>query len=361
MIKIDPFTRTPGKAGEPYIDNGIADVIIANFQSEDSSKYVYKITGIRGSGKTVEYGKAIQTLKEDKKWLVYPVSAKGKGAITLLTKMSMEKFAEKKKTETEISANASAEGSIFSLGGKGGLGITRKISDEDEYHDIEASLTALVEKANRKGLKVLIGIDDISMTPETTELLSIVGSMIAEGMEVYLIVSGLSKNIEEFSSDKSLSFFRRGDTMKVGALNKYDVAAKYEKYLGVTREEAKRMYDLTLGYAYAYQVLGSLYFNKKDNETLDDLIPDYENDLFKNSYELIRKELSDKDRDFIRAFYASKTGKAEDIKANMTNPAIYDMYRKRLINKHIFDDDRRGYLTSRLPMFEEFFKIWCEN
>ncbi len=360
MIKIDPFTRTPGKAGEPYIDNGIADEIIANFKSDESAKYVYKITGIRGSGKTVEYGKVIQTFKEDKNWLVYPLSAKGKGATTLLTKLGMEKFAEKKKTETEISANAIAEGSILNLGGKGELGITRKISDDEPYRDTEAALTALIEKANKKGFKVLIGIDDISMTPEMVELLSMIGSMIAEGMEVYLVVSGLSKNIEEFSSDKSLSFFRRGDTMKVGALNKYDVATKYEKYLGVDKEEAKKLYDLTLGYAYAYQALGSLYFNKKENETIDDLMPDYENDLFKNSYELIRKDLSDTDREFIKAFYASKTGKAEDIKANMVNPAIYDMYRKRLINKHIFDDERRGYLTSRLPMFEQFFKIWCE-
>ena len=38
--KVDPFTRTPGIAGKAYIDNGIADEIIANFSSEESSKYV---------------------------------------------------------------------------------------------------------------------------------------------------------------------------------------------------------------------------------------------------------------------------------------------------------------------------------
>lgn len=44
MTKIDPFTRTPGVAGQAYIDNGVADEIINNFCSEESNKCVYKIT-----------------------------------------------------------------------------------------------------------------------------------------------------------------------------------------------------------------------------------------------------------------------------------------------------------------------------
>ena len=71
--KTDPFTRTPGIAGKAYIDNGIAATIIHNFCSDDSSKYVYKITGLRGSGKSVEYGRVIRTLKNEKNWLVKPI------------------------------------------------------------------------------------------------------------------------------------------------------------------------------------------------------------------------------------------------------------------------------------------------
>ena len=88
--RTDPFTRTPGVAGEAYIDNNVADEIINNFRDDLSAKYVYKITGLRGSGKSVEYGRVIRTLKADKKWLVYPLSAAGEAVKTQISKMSME-------------------------------------------------------------------------------------------------------------------------------------------------------------------------------------------------------------------------------------------------------------------------------
>lgn len=53
--KISPFTQTPGIAGRALIETHFSDEIIANFESRDSYKYVYKIVGLRGSGKSVEY------------------------------------------------------------------------------------------------------------------------------------------------------------------------------------------------------------------------------------------------------------------------------------------------------------------
>ena len=51
--KISPFTMTPGIAGNALIETHYADEIIANFESSESYKYVYKIVGLRGSGKSV--------------------------------------------------------------------------------------------------------------------------------------------------------------------------------------------------------------------------------------------------------------------------------------------------------------------
>ena len=92
MSRTDPFTRTPGVAGKAYIDNGIADEIINNFCNDDSAKYVYKITGLRGSGKSVEYGRVLRALKEKKDWLVYPLASTGDAVKTLIAKLSMENF-----------------------------------------------------------------------------------------------------------------------------------------------------------------------------------------------------------------------------------------------------------------------------
>ncbi|SDB41430.1 ATP-binding protein [Butyrivibrio sp. INlla16] len=370
-VKIDPFTLTPGVAGKPYIDCGIADEIITNFKSSESSKFVYKITGLRGSGKSVEYGKVLQTLEKDENWLVYPLAAEGSGVTTLISYLSQEDFINEKKTETSIKASATAEGGIPIISGKGSIEVTKTYAENNVFYDKEATLASMIAKANKKNRNVLVMIDDISRTESTVELLSILGTMFNRGRRVYLVVSGLSKNIEEFFTiskkdprseavSKSLSFFRRGDTREVKPLDKFDIANNYEKYLGVDALEAKRLYDMTLGYAYAYQVLGSLYFNKNESETLEDLIPDYERTLFK-SYNLDWPELTDKEQDFIRSFYKGKTGKAKDTKAYMSNPDTYNTYKDRLIDKHFFSADKRGYLEPKLPRFDRFIEIWCDD
>jgi hypothetical protein len=42
----------------------------------------------------------------------------------------------------------------------------------------------------------------------------------------------------------------------------------------------------------------------------------------------------------------------------MKNKSTYPVYRSRLLNKHIVDDEERGYLKIRLPRFERFVEIW---
>ncbi len=370
-VRINPFTLTPGVAGKPYIDCGIAEEIIANFKSDESSKFVYKITGLRGSGKSVEYGKILQTFEKDKEWLVYPLAAEGDGVETLISYLSQEDFICNKTTETSVSTNTSVNGGIPLISGKGGIEVTKTYVENGNYYNSEATLANMIEKANKKKLNVLVMIDDISKTESTVRLLSVLGTMFNRGRRVYLVVSGLSKNIEDFFVvnkkdpksevvSKSLSFFRRGDTREAKSLDKFDIASNYEKFLGVDAVEAKKLYDLTLGYAYAYQVLGSLYFNKKESETIEDLIPDYERTLFK-SYNLDWPELTDAEQDFIRSFYKGKTGRAKDTKAFMSNPDSYNAYRDRLIDKHFFSTSKRGYLEPKLPRFDRFIEIWCND
>ncbi len=75
MKKTDPFTRTPGVAGAAFIDMHYADEIIESFEDDHSSKYVYKIVGLRGSGKSVEYRKIVNSFADKEGWLVYTLSA----------------------------------------------------------------------------------------------------------------------------------------------------------------------------------------------------------------------------------------------------------------------------------------------
>ena len=357
-MRTDPFTRTPGIAGNAYIDNGIADEIIENFCNDDSSKYVYKITGIRGAGKSVEYGRVIRALKEKKEWLVYPISASGDAVRTLIGKISAEKFINSKKSTTSINADTSIEGHIVSVKGKETVNIGKTFTENDNFYSDEATLVNMIQKANQKNYKVLIGVDDIARTPEMVKLLSIIGSMILEGLQVYLLVTGLSENIEDFSKEKTLTFFKRSDTKEIKALNKYDVEYMYEKLLSIDAMEARKLEALSMGYAYAYQVLGSLYFSKKENEGVSDILPDFDRIIFRDSYDLIWKSLTSGERTFIKCVLNTPNGEASEIKAQMEKPSAYSVYRDRLMNKHIIDGDIRGVLQIRLPRFDRFVEIW---
>lgn len=358
---VDPFTRTPGIAGKAYIDTGIADEIIANFNSSEASKYVYKITGLRGSGKSVEYSKIIRTLKGKDKWLVYPLSSSGDAVSTLIGKMSAEKFIDSKKVTTSVSSSTSIEGNAVIVSGNESVNVSRSVSANERLYSDEAFLSQMISTAAKKHYRILIGVDDIAKTPEMVKLLSIVGSLILEGQPVYLIVTGLSENIEDFSTEKNLTFFKRADSKEIKSLNKFDITCMYEKLLGIDSQEAKKIGDITKGYAYAYQVLGSLYFEKNNNETIEDLMPDFERILFKDCYDLIWKSLTPNEKDMVRNICQTTNGKADDIKALMSNPKSYPVYRERLINKHIVDGDVRGYLKINLPSFDRFIELWGED
>ncbi len=359
--RIDPFTRTPGLAGKAYINNYVADEVIKNFTSDESAKHVYKITGLRGSGKSVEYGRIIRALKETKGWLVYPLSAAGDVVTTLLAKMSKENLIDIKNTSTEISTSATAGADILVASGEGSVKISRTSSSDNRVFSEEALITEMAEAAGKKKLKILIGIDDISKTPETVKLLSMIGSMILSGMQIYLVVTGLSENIEDFSSEANLTFFKRADSIETKELNRYDIVGMYQKLLEIDAPEAKRIEETTKGYAYAYQVLGSLYYSKRGGETLEDLIPEFERIMFRDSYDMIWKSLSEGEKEVIRCISRTKDGKTDEIKALMANPASYPVYRNRLINKHLVSGERRGYLKFRLPHFEDFVNLWGDS
>ncbi len=356
--KTDPFTRTPGVAGKAYIDNGVADEIIRSFLDEASSKYVYKITGLRGSGKSVEYSRVIQAIKKEKNWLVYPLSAAGDAVSTLISKLSMEKIIDSKSATTALNSTTSFGGNAAIVSGTESISISRTVSDNEHYYSDEAALTKMIDTANKENYRVLIAVDDISKTPDMINLLSMIGSMILEGLRIYLIVTGLAENIEDFSSEKNLTFFKRADSIEIRSLNRFDIVYMYEKLLGVDSSEAKKMEEETGGYAYAYQVLGSLYFKKEKSETLEDIMPDFERILFKDSYDLIWKSLTDGEKEVVRCICRTATGRSGDIKALMKNPASYSVYRDRLINKHLVDGDTRGYLKIKLPRFEKFVDVW---
>ncbi|MBR1507900.1 MAG: hypothetical protein IJ619_07855 [Eubacterium sp.] len=349
----NPFTHSYGSAGQAYINMNWADKAIDNYSFENPSEYVYKIIGVRGSGKTVVLSDIIKYFREDdskkKGWIVYDLSSARNPLHTLVSYLANEDFLQdsKKKLKTTIGASI-------------GL-ITATINTDNSanafYYDDEVELDKLLNRAFEKGKKILICIDDISKTDDTVAFCSVYAKYIRAAKPIYFICTGLFSNMESLGRVRNLTFFRRADTIEVRYLSDVSVTTKYKKLLNVDIEEARKLAIETKGYAYAYQVLGSLYFNKKPSESLEDLIDEYDEILFTESYEKIWEELTEGERNLIRIILEHKD--RATILEQMEKPKNYSELRSSLIKGGIIRETSRGKVDFALPHFEEYVKYYC--
>lgn len=348
----NPFTHTYGSAGHAYIDMGWAQKAISNFEFDNPSEYVYKIVGVRGSGKTVVLSDIIRHFRSDNSkeagWIVYDLSSARDPLHTLVAYLAKEKFAGKGRKSVDFAGK-------INLGPVGG-NISTSASEKSAYYDDEAELDDLLNKAFEKGKKILICIDDIAKTDDMVAFCSVYAKYIRTETPVYLVCTGLFSNMESLGRVKNLTFFRRAETIEVRSLSDVSITTKYRKLLKLEYEPARELSKMTRGYAYAYQVLGSLYFNKSESEGIDDLILDYEERLFTQSYEKIWEELTEAERKLIQIMITSR--KREEILGRMDKPGNYSEYRNSLIKGGIIREAGRGEIEFALPRFEEFVKLY---
>lgn len=347
----NPFTTTFSKAPEyTYIATEKTDEILENFNYENPSESVYKITGVRGSGKTVILAKIEEELRKEEKiksgWLVFDLNPSRDMLVQVAAMLSKEGFVKKSAKSKSINISANI------LGSDGGIGFSK----EDSFFDIGVEIDAMLQNAQKKNRKILIGIDEVSKTPEMIKFASEYGRWLRANYPVYLICTGLYENIMEVSNVKNLTFFRRAATVKTEPLNTIRMSEMYKKQLNINIEEAKTMAKITKGYAYAFQELGVLYFKKKRTEKINDLIPALKSELFSYSYEKIWEELTEADRFLVSLLTEKPEYKREEILKKMGDKAgNYSMYRDRLLKRGIIES-RQAYISFALPYFADYIK-----
>jgi hypothetical protein len=352
----NPFTTTFSKAPEyTYISTDKTGEILENFSYANPSESVYKITGVRGSGKTVILAKIEESLRnednKEKGWLVFDLNPARDMLGQMAAMLHKEGFGKSDAKSRSMNISATV------LGTGGGLGYAEE--KEDSFFDIGVEIEEMIQNAQEKGKRILVGIDEVSKNTEMIKFASEYGRWLRASYPVYLVCTGLYENIQEVSNVKNLTFFRRATTIKTEPLNAVRMAEMYKKKLEIDGEEAKTMARLTKGYAYAFQELGVLYFKKKKNETLEDIIPDLRAELFAYSYEKIWEELTETDR-FLAGLLTDKDEyKREEVLKLMGDRAgNYSMYRDRLIKRGLLES-RQAYISLALPFFADYIREYC--
>ena len=352
----NPFTTTFSKTPDyTYIITEQANEIIENFSYENPSESVYKVTGVRGSGKTVILSKVESELRneENKKkgWLVFDLNPTRDMLSQIAANLVKAGFG---KNETK-SKSLSVSATVLGTGG----GISLSSEKENAFFDIGTEIDGMIQKVQEKGGKILIGVDEVSKNNEIIQFISEFGRWLRAGYPVYLVCTGLYENIMEVSNVKNLTFFRRATTVKTEPLNAVRMSEMYRLRLGVDIEEARKMARITKGYAYAFQELGVLYFKKSEEENLDDLVPALKSELFAYSYEKIWEELTDADRFLLKLLTEKEEYKREEILELMGEKAgNYSMYRDRMLKRGIITT-RRAFISFTLPYFADYVKEYC--
>lgn len=352
----NPFTTTFSKSPEfSYVLTEQWAEILDNFRYENPSESVYKITGVRGSGKTVILAKIEEALRgaegRENGWLVFDLNPNRDMLVQMAAMLVKEGFGKGGAKTKSVTVSAAV------LGTGGSIGIS---SEKDSaLFDIGTEIDTMLQKAQKKRKKILVGIDEVSKTNEMIYFTSEYGRWLRANYPVYLVCTGLYENMMEVSNVKNLTFFRRATTVKTEPLNMVRMAETYRRLLPIDAEEAKKMAKITKGYAYAFQALGVLYFKKRKEDVLADLIPAFKADLFAYSYEKVWEELTEADRFFLKCMTEKEECKREELLERMGDRrGNYSVYRDRLLKRGILES-RRAYVSCTLPYFAEYIMEYC--
>ena len=351
----NPFTTTFSKIpDDTYIPTEQVASVIENFSYENPSESVFKITGVRGSGKTVLLAKIEQEIIEsntENRWIVCRLSPLRDMLMQLASLLSKAISVEKGNKVHSFNISASV------LGTGGGFGFSSEKGDEP--FDIGISVEEMIKTASMQRKKILIGIDEVSKTKEMEIFALEFGKWLRAGYPVYLVCTGLYENIEQLSNGRNLTFFRRATTIKTGPLSYIRLVEMYKAKLAVSSDTAKKLAESTQGYAYAFQELGVLAFRKQGSETYDDIIDKLKVELYSYAYEKIWEEESPEERKLLLLLDDNKEFSRQELMSALNSSQSYSVYRDRLLRKGLIESSRRGAIKLALPFFGAYMKEYC--
>lgn len=343
-IMNNPFSITFGMEPNNYIKRiQETNKIIENFNSETPSSYVYLITGVRGSGKTVFLSNIASILNKDDRWIVADSGQKS----NILENIASDIYENGKVKHLFVKKefNFSFNGISFSLKGK------------EPVSSVMGVLKKMLEHIKSKGKRVLITIDEVDNSQNMKEFVQAYQSLIRLHYPVMLLMTGLYENVSKLQDDSSITFLYRAPKIHLGPLSLSTIASRYREYLGVDEQTSIKLSKMTNGYAYAYQVLGFLLSESGKNDIDQSILSEYDQTLAECVYDKAFSELSPKEKEVLMAMNNDGETEIKDIKeATSIDQKALSVYRDRLIKRGILISNSYGKIEFALPRFNEFLK-----
>jgi hypothetical protein len=168
-------------------------------------------------------------------------------------------------------------------------------------------------------------------------------------------MTGTYENIRKLQNDKSSTFLYRAPKIHLQPLSINAIASSYENFLHVSSEKAMEFAKFTNGYAYAYQVLGHLLYEKEEKELTKELILDFDQYMAEYVYEKIFSESSSQEQKILLSFNTDETVKVEELREKTSlDSKTMSVCRDRLIG--VLLSPKYGYLKFAFPRFNEYLR-----
>ena len=315
--------------------------IMDAFTDEDTVAFSYFITGIRGSGKTVLLRSIAKDIKAKNDWVVINLNPQG----DLVSSLAESLYEEVRKNKLEFAWSIDLSLPY----------ITFKLSKKNEPMSAEKAIPHLLDALKEKGKRVLLLIDEVNQTKSFKIFANLYQSLIGSDYPLFLLMTGLYENVDALLSDKASSFLSRSPKIVLNPLDLISISRMYQKELGASAEEANELAKLTKGYAFAYQVIGNLCFERHKAIIDEELLNQIDDYLFENGYNVIWKGMTSGEKKISLALAESANGETSEIsrKAGMKE-SNFNNFRLRMIYKGYLVADGYGKLSFTLPRFREF-------
>ncbi len=342
MTTKNPYTISFGKIPNKYLHRtAVIDSIIEEFDSDSPDEQVYKLTGIRGTGKTVTLTAIERHFRESEDWIVVDIPSGADITTELVARLySQVPFITK---FVDASLNLSA------------FGIGLNISQKSPVASINYALEVLIAEVLKRKKRVLITIDEAQKTKSMIDFIQEFQILIRKELPIYLVMAGLYEDIESLENAEGLTFLLRATKYEMTPLNITYIRDDYQKTLGISYEEAEKMAFITKGYAYAYQTLGKYMWDSNGKELTEEVLRRFDDMLADKVYKKIWSELAPNDKLFLR-FIAQKDSMpvSELLELTKKKHSDWAIPRERLNEKGIIDVQNRGVISIKLPRFKEF-------
>lgn len=251
-----------------------------------------------------------------------------------------------------------------------GLGGTLSLEWEhaEEPSNWRSRMADLLDALDQHEVGLLIAVDEVQPAlEELVELVAIYQLFVQEGRKIALLMAGLPHNVVQLLQDKSISFLRRAQMVRLGRLTDAEV----ELAMRQTADQAGRAIDddaaVTMaaasgGYPFMMQLVGYQSWEVSPGAasiTLEDAeigIRLAKSELIQRVVEPTYRGLSAGDQAFLAALAEeSSPQKVAEIAAKLGKSTSYaSQYKRRLLEQGVIGEDEGGRVDFEIPIMREY-------